>query len=58
MEAAAKLGSEMNCTMEELLRSQDTALPFGDIAPKFVYGADLVSKKRLEELPTHMRNLH
>jgi hypothetical protein len=58
MEAAAKLEAKMNCTVEELLSSQDNALHFGDIAPKLVYGAHLVSQKRLEELPTYMRNLH
>jgi hypothetical protein len=26
--------------------------------PKFVMGEPLVSKERLEELPTHMRHLH
>ena len=58
MEPAAALAGQMGCTVEQLLSSQDAALPIADIAPKFVYGADLVRKKRLEELPTHMRNLH
>ena len=58
MEEAAKLAASMGVSVEELLSSQDNALPFGDIAPKFVYGMDLVSDERLKELPTHMRNLH
>jgi hypothetical protein len=48
----------MNITVEELLSSQELYVPFADIAPKFVYGEDLVSEKMLSELPTHMRNLH
>ena len=58
MEEATKLAAEMNCSVEQLLGPQDNALPFGDIAPKFVYRMDLVSDERLKELPTHMRNLH
>ena len=55
---AAKLAASMDVSVEQLLSSQDNTLPFGDIAPKFVYGEDLVSDERLKELPTHMRNLH
>nr|XP_051183951.1 uncharacterized protein LOC127297680 [Lolium perenne] len=58
MEETLKLAAQMGYTMEELLGSQDGALPIADIAPKFVYGADLVSKERLHQLPTHMRKLH
>ena len=58
IEAARKLAAEMNCSVERLLGPQDNALPFGDIAPTFVRGAPLVSKERLDEMPTHMRNLH
>ena len=58
MEEAVKLAASMNCSVQELLSSQDHALPFGDIAPKFVYGKELVSDTRLKELSTHMRNLH
>ena len=53
-----KLAASMYITVEQLMSSQDSALTFGDIAPKFVYEKDLVSDKRLSELPTHMRNLH
>jgi hypothetical protein len=58
MEETLKLAAQMGCTVEELLGSQDGALPIADIAPKFVYGADLVSREQLHKLPTHMRNLH
>nr|XP_051211676.1 uncharacterized protein LOC127329178 [Lolium perenne] len=58
MEETLKLAAQMGCTVEELLGSQDGALPIADIAPKFVYGADLVSRELLRQLPTHMRNLH
>ena len=58
MEEAASLAAACKVTVEELLLAADAALPIADIAPKFVYGADLVSKERLHQLPTHMRNLH
>ncbi|KAM0884309.1 hypothetical protein ACQ4PT_031083 [Festuca glaucescens] len=58
METAAALAAQVGCTVEELLSAHDAAVPTADIAPKFVYGADLVSKERLHQLPTHMRNLH
>ena len=58
MEEAARLAAACSVTVEELLSAADAALPTADIAPKFVYGADLVSKERLHQLPTHMRNLH
>ena len=58
MEETLKLAAQMGCTVEELLGSQDVALPIADIAPKFVYGADLVRKERLHQLSTHMWNLH
>ena len=58
LEAAAALAAQVGCTVEELLSARDAVLPIADIAPKFVYGADLVSKERLHKLPTHMRNLH
>ena len=57
-EEAAKVAESMGVTVEQLMSSQDNTLPIADIAPKFVYGADLVSKERLHKLPTHMRNLH
>jgi hypothetical protein len=52
------LAAQVGCTVEELLSARDAVLPIADIAPKFVYGADLVSKERLHKLPTHMGNLH
>ena len=58
MDEAVKLAASLNITVDELLSSQKLTVPVGDIAPKFVYGEDLVSEKRLSELPTHMRNLH
>ena len=58
LEAAAALAAQVGCTVEELLSAHDAVLPIADIAPKFVYGADLVSKERLHQLPMHMRNLH
>ena len=57
-EVAAKIAAEMKCSVETLLGGSDNALGFGAVAPKFVRGADLVSKQRLDELPTHLRNLH
>ncbi|KAK1680005.1 hypothetical protein QYE76_040853 [Lolium multiflorum] len=57
MEEAEALAASMSCTVEELLSAADVALPFADIAPTFVYGADLV-RERLHKMPTHMRNLH
>jgi hypothetical protein len=58
MEEAASLAAACKVSVEELLLAADAALPIADIAPKFVYGADLVSKEQLHKLPTHMRNLH
>ena len=58
VEETMKLAASLNITVEELLSDQELKVPVGDIAPKFVYGEDLVSEKRLSELPTHMRNLH
>ncbi|KAK1615076.1 hypothetical protein QYE76_020593 [Lolium multiflorum] len=43
MEEAARLAAACSVTVEELLLAAD-ALPIADIAPKFVYGADLVSR--------------
>ncbi|KAK1645884.1 hypothetical protein QYE76_063689 [Lolium multiflorum] len=58
MEEAAKLAAACDVTVEELLLAADAALPTADIAPKFVYGSNLVSTEQLHKLPTHMRNLH
>ena len=48
----------MNCSVEVLLGPSDAALGFGPVAPKYVHGAELVSKNRLDEMPTHLRQLH
>ena len=58
LEEAAALAAQVGCTVQDLLSAHDAAVPTADIAPKFVYGADLVSRERLRQLPTHMRNLH
>nr|XP_051208834.1 uncharacterized protein LOC127326046 [Lolium perenne] len=58
MDEAATLAAQCGVTVEELFGAADAALPTADIAPKFVYGADLVSREQLHKLPTHMRNLH
>jgi hypothetical protein len=56
MDEAATLAAQIGMTVEDMMFSD--AVPRADIARKFVYGADLVSKERLHKLPTHMRNLH
>src|SRR4051812_17447858 len=48
----------MNVTVARLLGSQDDKLPKAVIVARYVLGMDLVSKKKLQELPTQMRNLH
>ena len=58
MEEAAKLAASMGVTVAELLGSQDDNLPKADVVPTYVPGKPLVSKEKLEQLPTHMRNLH
>ena len=55
---ARKIAAEMNCSVEALLGPSDDALGFGPVAPKYVRGAELVSKNRLDEMPTHLRQLH
>ena len=45
-------------TVEEVLASQDNQFPTAVVTPKFVLGQPLVSKERLEDLPTNMRYLH
>ncbi len=47
-------------SVEDIMASQDELFPKAVVAPKpkFVMGEPLVSKERLEELPTHMRHLH
>jgi hypothetical protein len=47
-------------SVEDVLASQDERFPKAVVAPKpkFVMGGPLVSKKKLEDLPTNMRYLH
>jgi hypothetical protein len=47
-------------SVEDIMASQDELFPKAVVAPKtkFVMEEPLVSKERLEELPTHMRHLH
>jgi hypothetical protein len=58
MEEAAKWAADMGVSVAELLGSQDDKLPKADVVPTYVPGMPLVSKERLQQLPTHMRNLH
>jgi hypothetical protein len=58
MSIAAELAASMEISLDELLGPQLDLLPKMPIAPKYVAGEDLVSKERLRELPTQMRNLH
>ena len=58
MEEAAKLAAAMGVSVAELLGSQDDKLPKTDVVPTYVPGKPLVSKEKLKQLPTHMRNLH
>ena len=48
----------MGVTVAELLGSQDDKLPKADVVPTYVPGKPLVSKEKLEQLPTQMRKLH
>jgi hypothetical protein len=47
-------------SVEDVLASQDDRFPKAVVAPKpkFVMGAPLVSKEKLEDLSTNMRYLH
>jgi hypothetical protein len=60
LEEAEKWAAEWNMSVEDILASQDERFPKAVVAPKpkFVMGGPLVSKERLEELPTNMRYLH
>ena len=60
IEEAEKLAAAMGVSVEVLLGSQDDKLPTTVIAPKptYVPGKPLVSKEKLQQLPTHMRNLN
>jgi hypothetical protein len=59
-ELAAKWAAEWGISVEDVLASQDDRLPKAVVAPKpqFVMGAPLVSKEKLEDIPTNMRYLH
>ena len=48
----------MGVSVAELLGSQDDKLPKADVVPTYVPGKPLVSKQKLKQLPTQMRNLH
>jgi hypothetical protein len=60
LEEAKKWAAEWNMSVEDVLASQDERFPKAVVAPKpkFVMGGPLVSKERLEDLPTNMRYLH
>ena len=58
MEEAAKLAAAMGVSVAELLGSQDDKLPKADVVPTYVPGMPLVSKEKLQQLPTQIRNLH
>jgi hypothetical protein len=58
MEEAAKLAAAMGVSVAELLGSQDDKLPKAVVVPTYVPGMPLVSKEKLQQLPTQMRNLH
>jgi hypothetical protein len=60
LEEAKKWMAEWNMSVEEVLASQDERFSKAVVAPKpkFVMEGPLVSKERLEDLPTNMRYLH
>jgi hypothetical protein len=60
LELAEKWAAEWGMSVEDVLASQDDRFPKAVVAPKpkFVMGAPLVSKEKLEDLPTNMRYLH
>jgi hypothetical protein len=60
LEIAKKWAAEWNMSVEDVLASQDERFPKAVVAlkPKFVMGGPLVSKERLEDLPTNMCYLH
>jgi hypothetical protein len=60
LEIAKKWADEWGMSVEDILASQDERFPKAVVAPKpkFVMGGPLVSKERLEDLPTNMRYLH
>jgi hypothetical protein len=60
LEIAQKLADEWGMSVKDVLASQDERFPKTVVAPKpkFVMGGPLVTKERLEDLPTNMRYLH
>jgi hypothetical protein len=60
LELAEKWAAEWGMSVEDVLVSQDERFPKAVVAPKpkFVMGSPLVSKEKLEDLPTNMRYLH
>jgi hypothetical protein len=60
LEIAKKWADEWDMSVEDILASQDERFPKAVVAskPKFIMGGPLVSKERLEDLPTNMRYLH
>jgi hypothetical protein len=60
LEEAKKWAAAWNMSVEDIMVSQDKLFPMAVVAPKpkFVMGEPFVSKERLEELLTHMCQLH
>jgi hypothetical protein len=56
LEIAEKWAAEWGMSVEDVLASQDERFPKAVVAPKpkFVMGGPLVSKEKLEDLPTNM----
>ena len=48
----------MGVSVADLLCSQDDKLTKADVVPTYVPGKSLVSKEKLQQLPTQMRKLH
>jgi hypothetical protein len=60
LEITQKWADEWGMSVEDVLASQYKRFPKAVVAPKpkFVMGGPLVSKERLEDLPTNIRYLH
>ena len=58
MVTATEIAAAMGVTVAQLLSSEDDKLPKADVVPTYVPGQPLVSKEKLQQLPTQMRNLH
>jgi hypothetical protein len=60
LEIAEKWAAEWGMSVEDVLAFQDERFPKAVVAPKpkFVKGGPMVSKERLEDLPTNMCYLH